>query len=101
MQNRLRVVKPHTTSLPCRRHVMTFAEDSADSLFGRQIMTHSDGPPRQPGRLIARKHRKTRPAYFPKVLHSAGRPTESREPMFNAPIACLSSRSRSENARLG
>src|SRR3546814_5987835 len=34
-------------------------------------------PPRQPGRLIARKHRKTRPAYSPKVFYFAGRPTEA------------------------
>ena len=28
-----------------------------------------------PGRLIAREHREPRPAYSPKVLYSAGRPT--------------------------
>lgn len=32
-------------------------------------------PARQSGRLVAREHRNTRPAYSPKVLYSAGRPT--------------------------
>ena len=32
-------------------------------------------PSRQPGRLIGREHREPRPAYSPKVLYSAGRPT--------------------------
>src|SRR3546814_1801130 len=50
-------------------------------------------PPRQPGRLIARKHRKTRPAYSPKVFYFAGRPTRSEEhtsgtPVTNAHLVC-------------
>lgn len=41
-------------------------------------------PPGQPGRLIARDPRGTRPAYSPKVLYSAGRPTEVELPEVSA-----------------